>query len=197
MESIRHSFHIVDELANARLEYSPRQLNVFFFSDGSQLSIAANLLLVGIGVPVGFNAVMTSRGKEIAATRVAIDDKQIASDADQAILAALNERRDDDGLPRLCILPSQMTQEQLASAADADVSGASADDTHSGVLVHGVHVDAAPEWEVKLMKRCDELHAEALRRRADHQGLSHKTAGSVAKDPQEVLQEARRQGLDI
>jgi hypothetical protein len=152
---------------------------------------------VGIGVPVGFNAVMTSRGKEIAASRVAIDDKQVASDADQAVLAALNDKREHTGLPRLSVLPSQMSEEQIIAAAAADSSGATAEDSHSGALVHGVHVDAAPEWEIKLMKRCDDLHSEALRRQAEHRGLSHRTAGSIAKDPQAVLQEARRQGLDV
>lgn len=162
-----------------------------------QLSIAINLTLVGVGVPMGFNAVVGSREKERAALRVGTDVAQQSSDEEHGALALINDRRRSRGLAALGILPSSMTPEQLESAAMADRAGLAPDsDPHE--LVEGVHADAAPAWETALMRKCSEMHKDTMKRyETINRGMTHRTAGSIHGDPDEVLAEARRQGLDI
>jgi hypothetical protein len=158
----------------------------------SQLSLALNLLLVGVAVPVGVNTVMTRKYQEQQQSRTALDVAQLLSDHDHAVLESLNARRSSKSLPALARLPSSLNAAELDAVVAADRASAAGG---TAALVHGIHADAPTEWERNLFLRCDRLRESALAD-IDHAGKTHRSSGAE-HSPEEVLAEAKRQGLDI
>ena len=160
----------------------------------SQLSLAINLLLVGVIVPIGVNSVMQAKYHEKAQARTASDVAQLLSDHEHAVLEALNVSRSSKGLPALARLPSELAAAELDSAVSTDRAVQAGEET---LLVHGIHADAETEWEKNLFRRCELLHRQAVAEAGDvHQGRTHRTSGTEYV-PDEVLAEAKKQGLDI
>lgn len=155
-----------------------------------QLSLALNLLIVGIGVPVSVSMMMNQKAADREATRVDSSTQQLQLDEDHAVLDILNERRRERGLPELAALPSHMDERQLRLASTVT--------SRAAALTHGVHLHALSPAVADLMARCESLAAQNARLdSAIHGRLTHRTAGSGPQDHEQVLAEARRQGVEI